>query len=151
MGLQIATVSQTIADSLSVAGLEIFDVDEIPIKTDVRQVNMIPLQNFISNFVATRDSFGGGSTALQTVEYQLNYRLLYSPPSLNTRGLVLENPPGLVDIIVLFFDAVLAIDVFSGAVDITPAGIANMGVVNDPSESEFVGVDVSFAVQEFVN
>lgn len=149
MALQIATVVDSIS-KLSVAGAVIKDKDQIPAAGDERRPMIIPLPNFMTEFSMVRDSYGGGSEAKMTVQYTLNYRILYK--SMGTgRAPKLENISPLVDLIGRWFDAILAIDVFDGAVDIIPWSILSMGVVKDPSEADWWGADVSVRVMEFVN
>jgi len=148
MALQIATVVDSIS-KLSVSGAKIKDKDQIPAAGDVRQPMIIPLSNFISEFTMVRESFGGGSSAKMTVTYVLNYRILYKPLGAG-RAPQLENISPLVDMIARWWDAVLAIDVFDGAVDIIPNTITGMGAVKDPSEDNWLGADVSVKVMEFV-
>lgn len=149
MSLQIETVVSSIAE-LQVQDLQILRVDNVPATSSGREKYLIPLPNFITDFEAVRDSFGGGSTALQTVMYTLNYRLLYAPAGAG-RGDVLEWVSGLTLMVGYIFDAILAVDVLEGAVDITPAGITNMGLVNAPDDRSFYGCDIAVRVTEFVN
>ena len=149
MALQIATVVDSIS-KLSVSGAKIKDKDQIPAAGDARQPMIIPLSNFVTEFTMVRDSFGGGSEAKMTVTYVLNYRILYKPLG-SGRAPQLENISPLVDLIARWWDAVLAIDVFAGAVDIIPYTITGMGAVKDPSEESWWGADLSVKVTEFVN
>ena len=148
MALAIATVADSIA-ALSVTGVTIKDVDEIPAAVDPRQPTILPKPDFVTGFVVERDSFGAGS-AKMTVRYVLNYRFCYMPLGKGRAGKI-ENYDGIVDKVALFWDAVLAIDTLTGAVDIEPAGVVNMGLVNDPSDNIFLGCDLAVKVTEFVN
>lgn len=149
MALALATVTDSIA-GLSVTGLTIKDLDEIPAAADPRQATLIPLPNFVTAFSMERDSFGGGSTAKMTVNYTLNYRLLFTQPGKGRAGTI-ENYDNMVALVVAFWDAVIAIDELAGAVDIVPGGISNMGLVNDPADNAFIGCDVAVICTEFVN
>jgi hypothetical protein len=149
MSLAITTITDSIS-KLSVSGLVIKDIDEIPVGVDARQPTLIPLPDFVTNFVMIRDSFGGGTTAKMTVSYTLGYRLLYKPVG---AGRELEYYDNLVSMAGLIMDAILAIDTLTGLVDIEPEanGIINMGVVNDPAGNAFLGCDIRMRVKEFVN
>lgn len=149
MTLAIATVADSIA-GISVSNLEILDINEIPKKIDARKSYMAGLPNFVTNFSVTRDSFGGGSTAKMTVRYDLNYRLFYKPAGAG-RETVIEPFSGLVAMWAAVIDAVLVLDVVAGLIDIIPASVANMGMVNDPSDNVWYGCDIPFTIQEFVN
>jgi hypothetical protein len=148
MALAIATVANSIA-ALSVSGVTIKDVDEIPSEVDTRSSMIIPLPNYATDWTFSRDSFGAGS-ALQTVSYTLNYRLCYKLAGTG-RVVTIEHYDGIIDKAALFLDAVMAIDTLTGAVDIVPYGITNMGIVNDPAEIEWLGCDLAVRVTEFVN
>ena len=148
MALQIAAVANSIA-ALSVTGVSLKDVDEIPSSIDKRAPTILPLPDYVTNFAFERDSFGGGG-ALMTVSYTLNYRLCYKPVG-QGRQKTIEYYDVMVDKVALFFDAVMAIDTLTGAVDIAPDGITNMGIVNDPSDNEFIGCDLAVRIVEFVN
>ena len=149
MALAITTVTNSIAE-LSVSGLVIKDIDEVPEAVDPRQPTLLPLPDFITGFELERDSYGGGSTAKMTVRYQLNYRLCYAPLG-DGRTTVLEMQAGTVEMIGLILDAVLAVDTMTGNVDIQPSQVVGMGAVLDPSDNAFWGCDISFVVTEFVN
>lgn len=148
MALQIAAVANSIA-ALSVSGVTLKDVDEIPASVDKRASTILPLPDYVTNFAVERDSFGGGG-ALRTVSYTLNYRFCYKPVG-QGRQKTIEYYDGMIDKVALFFDAVMAIDTLTGAVDIAPDGITNMGLVNDPSDNEFIGCDLAVRITEFVN
>jgi hypothetical protein len=117
---------------------------------------MIPLPDFITNFGVDRDSYGGGSTALMTASYSVNYRLCYEPVGTN-RNMSLKVYEGLTDMVGLILDAVIKIDVFNTSktevVDVMPAPgcVTNFGVVEDPSGKSFFGADFEFRVKEFIN
>ena len=147
MALAIATVVDAISN-LSVSGLTIKDMDQIPGAVDPRAPTLLPLPNFMSDWDFNRDSFGGGSIAKMDVHYVLNYRLCYKPIA---AGRQIEWFDNMVAMVGLIMDAVMAIDTMSGTVDIIPLGITNMGIVNDPADNAFFGCDISFRVMEFVN
>ena len=148
MALQIAAVANSIA-ALSVAGVTLKDIDEVPAGVDKRAPTILPLPDFITNFEVERDSFGGGG-ALRTVSYVLNYRFCLEPVG-QGRSKTIEYFSELVAKVALFFDAIMAIDTLTGAVDIEPAGVTNMGIVNDPSDNVFSGCDLAVRITEFVN
>ena len=149
MALALATVTNSIA-ALSVTGLTIKDLDEIPAKADPRQATLLALPAFVTAFEMVRDSFGGGSEAKMSASYTLNYRLLYAPAGQGRAG-TLENYDNMVALVTAFLDAAMAIDELTGAVDIVPAGITNMGLVNDPADNQWIGCDIALRVLEFVN
>lgn len=149
MALSLTTITNSIS-RLSVPGLTILDVDEIPAVVDMRTSCMMPLPDFLTDFEMTRDSYGGGSTADMTVGYTLHYRLFYRPVGTG-RIVTIEAAAGLLEMVGKILDAVLAIDTIDGVEDITPQDVTNMGIVNDPSDNQWHGCDFSFRVMEFVN
>lgn len=149
MAMEIATIIDSIS-ALSVEGLKICDVNEIPEAADMRQPMIYPKPDgFVTQFVLTRDSFGGGSVAKMHVTYNLTYRLCYAPVS-SGRGLF-ETYPAMVACAYRFLDAVIAIDTLTGLEDIYPGDVLNFGPVSDPAGNYFHGCDIVLAVEEFIN
>jgi len=148
MALQLAVIVDSIS-KISVTGLEVLDIDQVPATVDIRKRVLMPLADFVTDLDVTRDSFGAGD-AKMTVVYRLHYRLFYEPAG-GLRITKLESLPGLLETIGKVWDAVLALDTLPGAVDIVPADITNMGIVNDPSDSLWYGCDLGFYITEFVN
>jgi hypothetical protein len=154
MTLEFATVAYTLA-TLEVAGLSWQDIDEIPEEVGVRgDAFMIPLPDFMTNFDLEQNSYGGGSTALQTAYYSVGYRLCYEPVGTNVK-MTLKQYEGLLDMVGLILDRVIIIDVFNTSktevVDVTPVSVTNFGVVTDPADKSFFGADFEFEVTEFIN
>jgi len=150
MAAAIATVTNSIA-ALSVSGVTLKDMDEILEQVEERDGPIIqPIPNgFVTDLGAERDSFGDPSQALKTLNYTLNYRLMYIPLDAG-RGLF-DVYDDMVAKAFLFIDAVLANDDLSGSVDVTPVGALNFGPVVDPAGNQFHGCDFQLRVQEFVN
>lgn len=146
MALQIAAVANSIA-GLSVSGVTLFDIDEVPKIGDARKPYLIPAPDWLTDFNMERMSFGGGSSALVDLTYTLTYRLLYAPVG-SGRGFI-----GVIDVMVdkvaLFLDAIIAVDTLTGLVDITPVSVTNFGVVSDPSDNLFFGCDIAVGILEF--
>lgn len=148
MALQMAAVANSIA-ALSVSGVTLKDVDEIPEDVTGLGPIIMPSPAFVTNFTVDPQSFGGGSTAMMDVFYNFNYRLLVFPTG-SGRG-YLGVYDVLVDKLALFLDAVLAIDTFTGGVGISVDGISNFGVIPDPADNNYFGVEITLRIQEFVN
>jgi hypothetical protein len=149
MGLQIATVAASIA-GLTIAGVVIKDLDEIPTSVGTRDSVLMPLPEYITNPGMERDSFGGGSTAKMTVQYTLNYRFFLAPVG-TYRNKTLGWMADLTDKVGAIWDAILEIDTLDGCIDIVPGPVINMGIVNDPADAAYYGCDLSFVITEFVN
>ena len=150
MAIALATVTNSIA-ALTVTGLTIKDIDEIPTETGVRSPMLIPGYPLVTDMELVRDSYGGGSMAKMTISYTLNYLLCYTPIGAG-RANVLEYYDNMVSLTTALLDAVIAIDTFSGGIDIQPLPITSIGItVTDPSGTEYLGANVAFRVMEFIN
>jgi len=150
MGLAIATISSAITD-LSVTGLTIKDIDEIPQAVINRDCPLLVPNpdNYVTRFIAEPDSFGAGSDRKWTATYTLNYLLLYAAVGAG-RTTVIEKYSGMVSTAFAFFDAVLASSTLTGTVDFEPDMIGDFGIV-DFSGTSFHSCAVSLNVKEFVN
>lgn len=153
MALQITTIADSIA-GLSVAGVTLYDIDEIPTQIIPRKVPaIIPRPNeFMTDFELRVDSLGDGSTAKMTVFYTLNYRLLHSKIGEGRRKLF-GTYADLVAKIGLFLDALITNDAVSGSLDSRPVNISNVGPVASPAEEgvAYHGCDIGIRITEFVN
>lgn len=147
MALAIATVVDSIA-ALSVTGLSIKDMDEIPPGVEVSQPTLIPLPDFMTDWEIETQSFGPGSSAKFDAFYTLNYRLCYIPVG---AGKPLEYFDNMVSMVAAFLDAVIAASPVTGSITLTPVAVFNMGIVNDPADQSFYGCDIAIRVMEFIN
>ena len=149
MALQIVEVTNSIG-ALQVSGVRILDLDEIPSSGVLRAPVLFPEPlGFITDFELERNSFGGGSVALQTARYNLNYTFLFAPIGAGRTGLDVYDE--MVTKAAAILDAVIAINTFSGGVDIVPLSPLEFGPVPDPAGNQFLGCRFVFRVTEFVN
>lgn len=147
MTLAISTVIASIAD-LTVTGLSICDLTDIPVSALRLTPIMIPIPGQeVTEFTATRETFGGGSSALVDCDYDLNYYLLYCEAASGRTGLDYEQ--NRLEMVQAIWDAVLAIDTLTGAIDIWPKGGVNFVTLQDPSGNQFLGCQLVFHVKEF--
>ena len=146
MTLAISTVCSSIAD-LHIVGVKICDLSNVP----PAGKRILPIlfpdpDNPISNFTNERMSQGGGSSALEDVEYDLNYMFIYSELGAGRTGLdYLEK---CVEQVQEILDAIIGIDTITGAVDIMPYPF-NIQVIQDPSGKNYIGCTLVFHVKEF--
>jgi len=147
MSLAITTVCTSIA-ALTIAGVKIRDLDNVPVSALKLTPILFPdAANPISNFTPTRESYGGGSSMLCDVEYDLNYLFLYGELGGGRTGLdYLEDRMLKVQAI---YDAILGIDTLTGAVDVWPNSNVQFVTLADPAGKEYLGCAMSFHVQEF--
>lgn len=148
MALALTTITNSIA-ALSVSGVTIKDVDEIPNEVLDRECPMVipKPDGFVSNFKPERVTLGSGSGAKWNVNYNLTYRLLYAKVGTG-RGLF-DLYSGFAVKAMLFVDAVMDNDALTGTVDITLDNISDFGPVVDPAGITFHGCDFTFSVLEF--
>lgn len=144
MSLAIRTVADSIA-GITITGLDIKDLDEIPSVVKPRDCPMIiPAPNFVSTFRPTRVDL---TTAEQDYEYTLVYRLLSAPVG-SGRG-IHELYDTMVSNLASFLDAVVTNHAVTGAVDIEAANVSVFGVVEGPGGGSFHGCDIYIDVLEF--
>jgi hypothetical protein len=144
MALAIATVADSIS-KLSISGLTIKDVNELPDSVQARDCPVIiPAPNFVTNFQAERQELTVNELDYR---YTLNYRLLAFPVG-SGRG-IFEAYPKAVEWTGKFLDALVANHSITGAVDIEPGSVISFGVVEDPGGSSFHGCDIAINVLEF--
>jgi hypothetical protein len=150
VAIALATVTNSIA-ALSVSGVTIKDIDEIPEEVTSRDTPMIipNPDGFMTGLEITRDALGPAASAQKTISYVLTYRLLYSPIGA-ARGMF-DVYDSMVAKALLFLDAVVANDAMTGSIDVTPAEVTAFGPVADPAGEMFHGCNFLLAVTEFIN
>lgn len=148
MALALSTITDSIS-KLSVTGLTIYDIDEIPEAAERDVPCMYPEGiDFITNMTTSTAAFGLGAGSRWDIEYDLNYTLLYAPAG-SGRGYEQFAPMMVLAFKVV--DAILAIATISGAVTLRFNGMSGSPIVSDPAGNSFWGVRLSFHVLEFVN
>ena len=148
MALAITTVTNSIA-ALSVTGLTIKDVDEIPYSVTDRQCPILYPEpvNFISDITITPASYGTAGSGHFDVFYTLRYSFLYQKAGAG-RG-SLSNYQGMVQLWEDLIDRMIISDNITGCVDIQVAGSVSFGGLPDPSGEMFIGSELLFRVHEF--
>ena len=149
MALAIATVTNSIA-ALTVSGLTIKDIDEIPASVVDANCPVIypePL-NLMTNLVDEPAHFGEGANSDWNVEYDLTYTLCYCPVG---DGREMENFAPAIDKANGFIYAIMKANPLTGAVLVRATGISEVGPVPDPSGNLFIGCRITVHVLEFVS
>ena len=149
MTIQLSTIANSIT-GITVSGLTIKDVDEIP--TDIIQ-RQCPLlipnpENYISNPLIKVDSFGTGTDRKMTLTYNLNYILIYSQVGAG-RVNIIDAYAGMLTKACAFLDAFYGLSTLTGAVDFN-------AILGDPAITtvgaiDFHSIGIQVQVQEFIN
>ena len=148
MALAITTVTNSIA-ALSVTGLTIKDIDEIPYSVTDRECPMLypePL-NFISDITVERVTTGTAGSGYFDVFYTLRYAFLYQAVGAD-RG-SLTNYQGMVQLWEDLIDRLILSDNVTGCEDLQVAGSVSFGAIPDPSGNMFMGSELLIRVHEF--
>ena len=150
MALAFSTICNSIA-AISVTGVTIKDIDEIPESVLVRDCPIMYPEpdGFISEFKYIRDSTGPGSVAKATVTYNMTYAFLYTSIG-SGRGLF-DVYDDMLTKVGLILDAIIISDGITGVVDLVPGDTLQFGAVPDPAGNMFIGTRLVFSVTEFVN
>lgn len=152
MTLLLSTVTNSIA-ALSVTGLTIKDIDEIPARVYGRNCPIMypePLE-FMGGWESQKMTFGRGATVKWMMRYNITYTLLYAAIG-SGRGLELFAPT--IALASAFFDKLMESVPLTGAELVVPVGWASPGPMYDPSgptstDAElFYGVRLTLQVQE---
>jgi hypothetical protein len=147
MTLAITTVCSSIA-ALTVAGVTICDLDNIPPSGERLTPILFPNpENPISNIECVSESYGGGSSRLMDVDYDLNYVFIYCKMGAGRTGLDYFEDCMLA--IQSIYDEVLEIDTFTGGVDILPTSSIQLVTMTDPAGNNYLGCAMTFHVKEF--
>jgi hypothetical protein len=148
VAVNLATVADSIS-KLSVSGITIKDIDQIPESAEMLCPLLIPQPNgFITDIRPTFETFGSNGAAKMNLEYTLNYVFLHSQigSGINTYASYSD----LIADMVLIIVSIMSNDVITGLVDIRLQSIGNIGVIPDPADNEYWGIQFSFRVMEYV-
>jgi hypothetical protein len=151
MALKLETITASIS-ALVIPGVRILDLDKIPVALTARDTPCLfpePV-GFVSNFTARHDSFDSGPLAPKTVEYDITYTFCFAPLGAD-RAFSLKAYADMVEQAFAIWDAILANDAITGAVDFQPKNNLYFGLVADPSGNKYHGCQFVFHVKEFVN
>jgi len=141
-----ATITNSIA-ALSISGVTIKDIDEIPQNASMLTPLLIPQPNdFVTNFEAAFQSFGSNGTAKIDLNYSLNYVYLHAEVGSGISTFDIYS--GLITKLSAILVAILSNDAITGLIDIKPR-IGNIGIIEDPSGKQFWGVLFSLPILEY--
>ena len=149
MSLQIAAVANAI-EAMSIAGLTIKDLDNIPTEVQRRGAYMIPMIDNPSDMAFSPEAFWSAGLRFYEVKYSLNYRLLFEPIGTG-RIKTFESVAGNVAMIGAILDKLLDTNpTISGVEELLPQSVS-AGVVDAPDGAKWWGADISIRITEYVN
>lgn len=135
---------------LSITGLTICELSEIPDAPDPRKCYLIPSPAepaFLTNPVIDRRTFGSMGNAAQDMTYTLNYKLLYKPVGTG-RG-IREVIPGAFAMAITIVETIQQLTLLDGAVTwkATPGEAV---LITDPSGNQWDGWTITVEVLDFI-
>lgn len=145
--LNPATVANSIA-AISISGVTMLDIDQIPQSGSLITPVLFPQPGgWLSDIAPTRESFGTGASGAINFMYTLHYVFLFAEAGSGLSQL--DNISPLVAKLKLILEALLTNDVLTGLVDMMPAGVEGLGIVQDPSGNQYWGALFSLRCLEF--
>ena len=146
---KLNTVTASIA-ALSISGVKIRNIDSVPESAAMLCPVLFPRPNeFVTDIEFTRESQGGGGTALMNFSYTLNYVYCHAPIGSGLGGLF-SVYSALITKIILILEKMFASDNLSGAIDLQVISVSNVGPVADPAGNQYHGVEIGLRVLEFI-
>jgi hypothetical protein len=140
-------VAASIAN-LSISGVTIKDIDEIPDSVSLQCPLIIPQPNgFITAIESTSQSFGSLGDQASDFEYTLNYVFLFAEIGSGISAFTPYEP--MIQKLVLIIEEILNNDVVTGLVDMKLESISNIGSIDDPAGNQFWGAFFSLRCLEF--
>ncbi len=143
----IATVADSISN-LSISGVTIKDIDQIPDTARMLTPLLIPQpNNFITDLQVSFETFGSNGGAKINTTYTLNYVFLFCEVGSGLGSFAAFS--GLIGKLEDILVAINSNDAITGAVDMKIGSIGNIGVITDPAGNEFWGLEFSLRVLEY--
>lgn len=143
----IATVADSISN-LSISGVTIKDIDQIPDSARMLTPLLIPQpNNFITDLQVSFETFGSNGSAKINTTYTLNYVFLFCEVGSGLGSFAAFS--GLIGKLQDILVAINSNDAITGAVDMKIGSIGNIGVITDPAGNEFWGLEFSLRVLEY--
>jgi hypothetical protein len=131
------TVSAAIA-GLSITGVTIKDIDEMPDSVNMLTPLIVPQpNNFISAVRPQRQSFGSGGTQKMDFTYSLNYQFIHSPVGSGINAFAPYND--VITKLVSIINTILNNDTVNGLVDMGLQEIGQVGIITDPAGDQYWG------------
>lgn len=148
VSIVFSTVTNSVA-ALSVSGVTIKDIDEIP--EDVAMLTPILFPQpagFITDISPEFVSLGSNGAARMNLEYTLNYVYLHAPVGSGINALAPYT--GMITKLAAIFVAIMSNDAITGAVDVRLGSLPNLGVVTAPNDEDYWGALITLRILEHV-
>ena len=147
--VNFAAVANSIA-GLTVSGVTMRDIDQIPDAADMIYPVMFPQpNNFITDISPVFQSFGSNGTAKIDMSYTLNYVYIHAPAGSGISAF--DSYSGLITNLAAIMVTMLSNDVLTGAIDNIPQAITAIDVIEDPAGNSYWGALLSYRILELVN
>lgn len=144
--VSFAAVADNIA-GLAMTPVTVKDIDQIPDNAELLCPILFPQpSNFVSDILATHESFGSNGTPKINMNYTLNYVFLHA----KTGGVgQYEAYAGLIANLEIILESILSNDALASAIDNMPSSIQGIGIVEDPTGNQYWGALLSFRILEY--
>jgi len=148
MSLSTTTITNSIA-ALSITGLTIKDIDEVPESVTLRDCPVLYPEpdGFLRNVTVEPMAFGTAGSGPFDVDYDMAYTFLYKPVGVSRA--LLSVYPAMLAMALLIVDKIIVSDLVTGGVTLEFAGFEDFGLANDVSGNPFFGTRMLFHVKEF--
>lgn len=139
--MTIALSPKTVADSiseLSISGVTIKSLEAMPTTGHLMLPLLMPQpDNFITDIVPVRQSFGSGTGKALDFNYTLHYVFLFAELGSGLSQLDPYSP--LIDKLELIWESILTNDAITGLVDMELESVEGLGAVQGPDSQQYWG------------
>jgi len=149
VNVKIRTVISAIA-GLSISGVTIKDLDEIPGNTNLQPKTLYPnAEGVIRGLLPSRETYGTLGSEKINLDYGIRYRYVHCTPD-GSPGGVYDVVDDCVETIASILAVLLANDTVNGAVDVWLTSMSDFPIiVQDPAGNDFWGCDFTLGIKEF--
>lgn len=137
IALSPVTVANSISE-LSIAGVNIKSLEGMPTTGNMLLPLLMPQpDNFITDIVPVRQSFGSGTGKALDFNYTLHYVFLFTELGSGISQLDPYSP--LIEKLEVIWETILTNDAITGLVDMELAGVEGLGAVQGPDSNQYWG------------
>jgi hypothetical protein len=147
MTVNLVAIADAIS-KVSISGVTVKDINEIPDQWDMRQPALFPRANDFITECSVEAVTNGGNSAAKDLTYTLNYVFMYAPVG-SGRGL-LDAYSGMVTMACTILDTFAATDFTAYGALRFEVSMGAFGPVADPSGAMGHGCEFAFKILEFI-